>query len=145
VPDNTSNHLHVKDKMQLSYYSRNKLLETFKKWNVPKDFAEPMYNYLVYGWSPGSCFSSVLANDFAGAISRSHPSNTIEAFKSLVGWLDDTVPEEARGSYKKVKCWGGINPEQRRIILEHNGLVYTEKEEMWLALKDAPTAEPVLY
>ena len=145
MPDNTSNHLHVKDKMQLSYYSRNKLLETFKKWNVPKDFAEPMYNYLVYGWSPGSCFSSVLANDFAGAISRSHPSNTIEAFKSLVGWLDDTVPEEARGSYKKVKCWGGINPEQRRIILEHNGLVYTEKEEMWLALKDAPTAEPVLY
>jgi hypothetical protein len=135
----------VKDKMQLSYYSRNKLLETFKKWDVPKDFAEPMYNYLVYGWSPGSCFSSVLANDFAGAISRSHPSNTIEAFKSLVGWLDDTVPEEARGSYKKVKCWGGINPEQRRIILEHNGLVYTEKEEMWLALKDAPTAEPVLY
>ena len=131
--------------MQLSYYSRNRLLETFKKWDVPKDFAEPMYNYLVYGWSPGSCFSSVLANDFAGAISRSHPANTIEAFKALVGWIDDNVPEEAHGSYEKIKCWAGINPEQRRIILEHNGLVYTAKEETWLALKGTPTAEPVLY
>jgi hypothetical protein len=135
----------VKDKMQLSYYSRNRLLETFKKWDVPKDFAEPMYNYLVYGWSPGSCFTSVLANDFASAIARSHPANTVGAFKALSGWIGDTVPEEAHGSYEKVKCWGGINPEQRRIILEHNGLVYTAKEETWLALKGAPTAEPVLY
>ena len=131
--------------MNLTQYSRNRVLETFKKWNVPKDFANPMYNYLVYGWSPGSCFSSVLANDFAGAISRSHPSNTIEAFKSLVGWMDDTVPEEAYGSYEKVKCWGGINPEQRRIILEHNGLIFTAKEETWQALKGVPTHEPVLY
>jgi hypothetical protein len=120
-------------------------LETFKKWDVPKDFAEPMYNYLVYGWSPGSCFSSVLANDFAGAISRSHPANTIGAFKALVGWIDDTVPEEAHGSYEKVKCWYYVKPEQRRIILENNGLVYTAKEETWLALKDTPTTEPVLY
>ena len=145
MPDNTSNHLHVKDKMQLSYYSRNRLLETFKKWDVPKDFAEPMYNYLAYGWSPGSCFTSVLANDFARAIQRSHPANTIEAFKALVGWMRETMPEEAHGSYEKVKAWTGINPEQRRIILEDCGLIYTAKEETWLALKGAPTAEPVLY
>jgi len=131
--------------LNLTQYSRNRILETFKKWDVPKDFAEPMYNYLVYGWSPGSCFSSVLANDFAGAISRSHPANTVEAFKTLVGWINSTVPEEAYGSYEKVKCWGGINPEQRRIILEHNGLIYTAKEETWQALKGTPTHEPVLY
>ena len=131
--------------MRLTAYSRNRILETFKHWDVPKDFAEPMYNYLVYGWSPGSCFSSVLANDFAGAISRSHPSNTVGAFKTLVGWIDSTVPEEAHGSYEKVKCWGSINLEQRRIILEHNGLVYSEQDEIMLTLKGESTHEPVLY
>ena len=120
-------------------------METFAHWDVPKDFADPMYNYLIYGWAPGSCFSSVLANDFAGAISRSHPANTIEAFKALVGWIDSTVPEEARGSYEKVSAWGGINPEQRRIILEYNGLIYTPKEETWMALKEPVPSETILY
>ena len=120
-------------------------MATFEKWNVPKEFAEPMYNYLVYGFSPGSCFSSVLANDFAGAISRSHPGNSIDAFKTLVGWIDSTVPEEAWGSYDKVKAWCGINPEQRRIILEHNRLIFTEEQEVWMLLKNEQTEEPVLY
>ena len=83
-------------------------MQTFADWDVPKDFAQPFYNYLVYGFSPGSCFTAVLANDFASAISRSHPSNTIEAYKALVGWIRDTVPEEGYGSYEKVKAWGGI-------------------------------------
>ena len=131
--------------MNLTYHSKNKLMQTFAHWNVPRDFAEPFFNYLVYGWSPGSCFTSVLANDFASVVARSHPSNTIEAFKALVGWMRDTMPEESYGSYEKVKCWGGINPEQRRIILEHNGLIYTPKEETWLALKGEPAPEPVLY
>ena len=131
--------------MNLSYHSKNRLMQTFADWDVPKDFADPMYNYLVYGWAPGSCFSSVLANDFAGAISRSHPGNTIEAFRALVGWIDSTVPEEAHGSYEKVKCWSGINPEQRRIILEHKGLIFTSKEEVIKILKDEPSHEPHLY
>lgn len=131
--------------MNLTVYSRKKLMETFAHWDVPKDFADPMYNYLIYGWAPGSCFSSVLANDFAGAISRSHPANTIEAFKALVGWIDSTVPEEAWGSYEKVSAWGGINPEQRRIILEYNGLIYTPKEETWMALKEPVPSETILY
>ena len=120
-------------------------MQTFATWDVPKDFAEPFYNYLVYGWSPGSCFSAILANDFASAIMRSHPSNRIEVYKALVGWIRDTVPEEAYGSYEKVKAWGGINPEQRRIILEHNGLVFTNQEEVWKILKDEPSHEPFLY
>jgi len=131
--------------MNLSKYSKNKLLQTFKYWDVPKDFAEPFYNYLVYGWTPGSCFTSVLANDFAGAISHSHPGNTINAFKTLVGWMRDTMPEEAYGSYEKVKAWTVINPEQRRIILEHTGLVFTSKEEIVKILKDEPSTEPHLY
>ena len=127
--------------MNLSKYSKNKLMQTFQRWNVPEDFAEPFYNYLVFGWLPGSCFTSVLANDFVSAISRSHPSNTITAFKALVGWIRDTVPEEAIGSYEKVNAWCGINPEQRRIILEHTGLIFTSKEEVIKILKDEKVTE----
>lgn len=127
--------------MNLTYHSKNKLMQTFQRWDVPKDFAEPFYNYLVFGWLPGSCFTSVLANDFVSAISRSHPSNTITAFKALVGWIRDTVPEEAVGSYEKVNAWCGINPEQRRIILEHTGLIFTSKEEVIKILKDEKVTE----
>lgn len=131
--------------MKLTAHSRNKLMGTFEKWDVPKEFADPMYNYLVHGFNPGSGFTCVLANDFAGAIAHSHPSNTITAFKALVGWMLDTMPEEAYGSYEKVGAWCGINPEQRRIILEHNGLVFTSQEEILLILKNEHTVEPHLW
>lgn len=131
--------------MNISKYSKHKLLQTFQHWNVPKDFADPFYNYLVFGYTPGSCFTSVLANDFAGAMLRSHPGNTINAFKALVGWMLDTMPEETYGSYEKVKAWTSLNPEQRRIILETYGLIFTSKEEVVKILKDEPSTEPHLY
>jgi hypothetical protein len=131
--------------MNLSYHSKNKLMQTFAYWQVPKDFADPFYNYLVFGYTPGSCFTSVLANDFLGAIQHSHPNNTVEAFKALTGWMLDTMPKEAYGSYEKVAKWTELNAEQRRLILEHTGLVFTSKEEVVLILKDEPTTEPMLY
>ena len=72
-------------------------------------------------------------------------NNTVEAFKALVGWIRDTVPEEAVGSYEKVNAWCGINPEQRRIILEQYRLIYTNQEEVWKILQDEKSVEPVLY
>jgi hypothetical protein len=131
--------------MQLTKYSRNKILETFNKWRVDKEFADPMYNYLVFGFSPGSCFTSVLANDFFGAMTRSHPANTVEAFKALAKWIADTVPSEARGSYKAVEDWTRLTAEQRRVILEKYGVVLPEDQEVWLTLNDTPTQEPYLY
>ncbi len=131
--------------MKLTDYSRNLLLATFAKWNVPKDFAEPMYNYLVFGWSPGSCFTSVLANDFHGAIARSHPANTIEALKHLGGWILDCAPREAHGSYDAVSNWCYLKPKARRQILEEYGLIYTEEKEVWMTLQSQPTTEPILY
>jgi hypothetical protein len=129
--------------MNLTKYSRNKLLSTFKTWGVPKDFADPMYNYLVHGYNPGSCFTSVLANDFAGAIAGSHPSNTIAAFKALSGWINDTVPNTACDSYEAVDYWCHIKPDVRRAILETVGLIYTSEEEVWLVLKNEQTVEPL--
>ena len=131
--------------MTLGEYSRNRLLKTFNTWVVPRDFADPMYNYLVHGFSPGSCFTAVLANDFLNAVSRSHPANTIEAFKSLAGWIRDTIPEEARGSYAAVEYWTKLTPAKRRKILEEQDLIYTAKQETWLAIKGEKTQEPMLY
>ena len=121
--------------MNITVFSRDRLYRTFKQWEVPNDFADPMANYLVYGYEPGSCFTAVLANDFVGAIRSSHPSNTVEAFKALAGWLYSRVPPEAYGSYDSVRAWLDLDVDERRAILEHNRLIYTAKEETWLALK----------
>ena len=131
--------------MKLSEHSRNRLMETFKLWEVPKDFADPMYNYLVHGYSPGSCFTSVLANDFAGAIARSHPANTIEAFKALTGWINDTMPAEAFGSYKEVSDWCYLKDNVRREILEGLSLVFSVEDEAIMILSGTVINEPVLY
>ena len=121
--------------MIITHYSRSRLYATFKEWEVPQDFADPMANYLVYGYEPGSCFTSVLANDFVGAIRSSHPSNSVEAFKALAGWLYSHVPPQAYGSYERVRAWLDLDADERRAILEHNRLIYTAQEETWLALK----------
>jgi len=131
--------------MKLTDYSRNLLLATFHKWDVPKDFADPMYNYLVHGFSPGGFFTSVLANDFHSAIARSHPSNTINACKSLGGWVLDCMPRESHGSYNNVEIWCSLPADIRRTILEDYELVYTEQQEIMMALKGRTTKEPVLY
>jgi len=131
--------------MKLTVHSRNRLLETFQKWDVPKDFADPMYNYLVHGYSPGSCFTAVLANDFQGAIARSHPSNTVEAFKLLSGWIQDCMPREAHGSNDVVADWLTYDGDVRRSILENKMLVYKTEEEVWMTLQNVSTTEPTLY
>ena len=132
-------------KMNLTVYSQNRIRQTFANWDVPRDFADPMYNYLVYGYQPGSCFTAVLANDFIGAMCSSHTANTVEAFKSLAGWIGDTLPISIYGSYVKVDEWCDMPAAMRRPILENHGLIYTEKEEVWMILKDEKTVEPVLW
>jgi hypothetical protein len=131
--------------MKLSEHSKNRLLKTFADWSVPKDYADPMYNYLVHGFEPGSFFTAVLANDFCGAIQRSHPANTIEALKHLVGWMRDAVPVKAIGSYQAVKDWTSLEQEQRRALLEWRGLIYSVEDEMMLVLQGERTQEPMLW
>lgn len=131
--------------MNLSKYSRNRILGTFVHWEVPKDFADPMYNYLVHGYSPGSCFIGVLANDFNAAIRSSHPANTIQAFKALAGWIQDTVPSVAHGNYEALKHWIGLTNDERRTILEQERLIYTKEDEVILVLGGEVTHEPMLY
>lgn len=131
--------------MKLSSLNRNRLKETAAYWHVPKDFYEPLANYLIYGWEPGSCFSAVLANDFFMAVQRSHPSNTVEAFKATTRWINDKWPHTAWGSYPAVDAWIKLREEDRRQILEAAGLIYTERQEVEMALRGKVAGpEPVL-
>jgi hypothetical protein len=112
---------------------------------VPKDFADPFYNYLVHGWEPGSCFTSVLANDFYMAMQRSHPANSVQAFKALSGWIRDTLPPQCYGSYQAVDEWCKLSSEDRRAVLENRGLVYEAKQETWMTLQGKNVVEPVWF
>lgn len=131
--------------MNITVYSHNLLRESCARWEVPRDFADPMLNYLVYGYAPGSCFSAVLANDFFRAVQSSHPNNTVEAFKFLTGWIHDRFPPEAHGSYQAVAQWCQLDAGARRAILERQGLIYTEQEEVFKILQNEHAVEPVLY
>jgi hypothetical protein len=132
--------------MNITVYSRTRLYETFARWDVPREFADTIANYLVYGYPSGSFFTAVLANDFMQAIASSHPSNTINSLKALAGWINEYCPKEAYGSYANVDAWCDITSAMRRPILEKNCIIYTEKEEVWMTLKGEHTLEePVLY
>lgn len=121
--------------MKLAECSKDKFYASFEHWSVDMDFAEPIFNYLVYGYSPGSFFTSVLANDYHAAIGRSHPSNTIPALKALSGWMVNCMPREAFGSYDAVNFWCNTTPAYRRKVLEAGNLIYKAREETWQTLK----------
>ena len=123
--------------MELAQCSQNRIMDSFHCWEVPREFAEPMYNYLVYGWSPGSFFTAVLANDFVSAMGCSHPGNSFDALKSLANWIVNAMPKQAWGNYNAVNNWCDTTTQSlRREILERHHLIFSPKEEMWLILKD---------
>jgi hypothetical protein len=132
--------------MNLTNLSKYKLYNSFKSYNVDKDYADPIYNYLVHGYNPGSFFTSLLANDFMGAVSRSHPGNTIPALKNLVTWIVNELPiGVTHGSYEIVDAWTKLSTEERRVVLEQRRLIYTEKDEVIKILKGVKAVEPVFW
>ena len=130
--------------MELTKYSRYRLMDSLSQWRVPKDFAEPMYNYLVYGLEPGGFFKGWYAND-ATSIIRSHPGNTVEALKDLTKWMMNCAPDAAWGSHDKVNAWLKMDSKTRRRYLEEFELIYPEQEEIMLSLRNAHAAEPFFY
>jgi len=127
------------DMMDVGPYSKKRIYTTFAEWHVPQEYAHPLYNYLVYGFQPGGCFTSVLANDWHMAIMRSHPSNTIPAIKAATGWIHSCVPAQARGSYEAVEAWSRLDSEVRRTVLEQAGLVLPSRTETFKALRGDST------
>lgn len=117
-----------------------------KSYQVDKDYADPIYNYLVHGYNPGSFFTSILANEFMDAISRSHPSNTISSLKNLVCWIINELPHGVtHGSYEVVDAWLKMSSEERRVVLEQRHLIYTEHDEVIRILKGEEAIEPKFW
>jgi hypothetical protein len=130
--------------MLLTDHSRCRLMHTADSWTVPRDYFDPLYRYLVYGYEPGSFWSAVLANDLMRAMQSSHPSNSIPALKHTTGWIQDRWPCPSWGTYAAVKQWSALRTEQRRSELELAGLIFTEREELELALRGVETSEPMM-
>ena len=124
--------------MNLTKYSADEIRKGMEQWDVADDYAASMYNYLVHGFEPGSFFTAILANDFMGAVQHSHPANTIMALKALVGWINDYMPHEAKGSHEIVGRWCKKTSDERRAILEAAHLIYTEEDEIIMTLKGTP-------
>lgn len=131
--------------MNLTKFSKDRMKLSASRWSVPHDYFDPLYNHLVHAYPPGSFWSAVLSNDFIRAIQCSHPSNTIEALKHTVGWIQDSFPEQSYGSAYRVQTWQDLTSHERRIILESMDLIYSEQDEVMMALKGTKTYEPMLY
>jgi hypothetical protein len=131
--------------MKLTKHSKNKLLRSFEQYSVPQEYADPLINYLVYGFNPGSFWTAVLANDFLDAMAKSHPANNINALKNVGCWIINEMPCKAYGSREKVKEWTELSEDVRRSYLVEKNLIHTEQDEIVLILKDVPTHEPHLW
>jgi len=131
--------------MQVTKYSRDRMMLSASRWTVPREYFDGLCNYLVYGFEPGSFWTAVLANDFMRAIQHSHPANTIEALKHTVGWIQDSFPPVSYGDSHKVAQWLTLSPHQRRMTLEAAHLIYTEQQEIMMALRGEKSYEPILY
>jgi hypothetical protein len=132
--------------MKISKYSKNHIMRGAADWEVPKDYFDPIYNYLIHGFEPGSFFSAVLANDFYRAIQHSHPANTIPALKKLTGWIQSTMGHGVFwGSKEVVQNWLKMSSQERREKLELLNLVYSEQDEIVMVIKDQRTVEPMLW
>ena len=132
--------------MNITKLSRNRMMESATRWTVAREYFDPLYNYLVYGFEPGSFWTAVLANDFFSAMSHSHPSNSIPHLKHVVGWIRDSFPVNSYGNYHLVKDWLELEAIDRRLYLEEARLIYTEQEEIIRGLKgETATPEPILW
>jgi hypothetical protein len=120
--------------MKLTKYSIKRIRETAGQWKVDTEYREPLIDYLVHGFQPGSFWSAVLANDFRYAIMHSHPANTVSALKAATGWIWDAFPGASRGSSVAVNTWLSMSEAERRSHLELCCLIYTEREEVEMVL-----------
>ena len=130
--------------MTLTKFSRDRMMLSASRWQVPRDYFDPLYNHLVHAYPPGSFWTAVLSNDFIRAVQSSHPGNTMEALKHTMGWIQDAFPEQSYGSAYRVQTWQDLTGHERRTILESVGLIYSEEQEVMMALKGTKTYEPFL-
>ena len=132
--------------MEISKYSRARIMQAAVQWEVDKEYFDPIYNYLIHGFEPGSFFSAVLANDFFRAMQSSHPANSIPALKKLTGWIRSTMGYGIFwGSQEVVDAWLKMTDQERREKLELLRMVFPEQDEIIKILKDEKVIEPFFW
>lgn len=109
------------------------------RWEIPGEWAEIINRYVVYGISPGSFFTALLANDLLMAACKSHPANTWAAIICVCKWLLNEAPYACHGSYDAIDKWTSLPQAERRRICEVKQLILTEQEEMWEIMKKKQT------
>lgn len=127
--------------MKLTEHSLNHFRDTAHQNNLCSEYHGPLERYLLYGFAPGGFWTAVLANDFMGAMARSHPANSIPDLKNAVNWIVYTWPKTSWGSYQAVDEWLALSDDQRRRVLEDRGLIHSQRREVELALRGP--AKPV--
>ena len=132
--------------MDFSRYSKARIMQSAVHWEVSKEYFDPIYNYMVHGFEPGSFYSALLANDLFRAMASSHPANSVNELKKLTAWIRSTMGHGIFwGSEEVVQNWLKMTDEQRREKLELLRLVYSEKEEVVMILKGEPCVEPFMW
>lgn len=128
---------------QLSKFNRDRVMLSASRWSVARVYFDPLFNYLVYGFEPGSFWTAVLANDFMRAVEHSHPGNDIPALKHAVGWIQDSFPAVSYGSRGSVDHWCNLSTMERHVILEQHRILLTEQEVMMATLRGEQSYEPM--
>ena len=132
--------------MDFSRYSKVRIMKSAADWEVSKEYFDPIYNYMVHGFEPGSFFSALLANDMFRALASSHPANDIQALKNLTGWIQSTNSYGIFwGSKEVVQNWLKMTTEERREKLELLRLVIPEKDEIVMILRGDKVVEPHMW
>lgn len=132
--------------MDFSRYSKVRIMNSAAHWNVTKEYFDPIYNYMVHGFEPGSFYGALLANDMFRAMGCSHPANNLQQLKNLTGWIRSTMGHGIFwGSEEVVQSWLKLTEEERREKLELLRLFYPEKDEVVMILRGDPCVEPTMW
>lgn len=132
--------------MDFSRYSKVRIMKSAVEWEVSREYFDPIYNYMVHGFPPGSFFSALLANDLFRAMASSHPANSVNELKKLTAWIRSTMGHGIFwGSEEVVQKWLEMDSVQRREKLELLNLVIPEKQEVVMILKGEPCVEPHMW
>ncbi len=78
--------------------------------HVTTEMIDGLTYYLVYGRVPGSFLSSVLRNDFIGAIGRADDNNS-RKLREWAACMYNDMPSDTWGSREQVAAWinlGGL-------------------------------------
>ena len=81
------------------------LLDAKEMADLPPALGEGLRLYLSDRIETGGFLRKCLENDFAGAVSRAHPSLSLSQFKLIAMLLSSGFPSLAWGSPDKVAAW----------------------------------------